>query len=478
MKRTFVQIISLSFFIILIQSSCQVPKVSTQKPNLNLPNTYPIAPKDTLNLANFSWKSFYQDPNLVSLIDQALANNQELNIFLQELNITQYEIQARKGEYLPFVSGLVGAGVEKEALNTKLGAVEEQLEPEPGKHFPSPLPDFQLGLNLSWEIDIWKKLRNAKKAAMMRYLATQEGRNFLVTQLVAEIAENYYELLALDSLNQIINQSMELQEKALDAIKQQKEASKVTQLAVNRFEAQLLKTQNLRFEILNKITAAENRIRFLTGSISNQPIVRSTVSFTTMPIDSMLWGVPGQLLMYRPDVKQASYGISAAELEMYSARAAFLPALSLRTALGIQAFDPTLLLEPHAIFFRFLPDLMAPLINRNLLNAQFKTRAAQYKQAILTFEQKLLNAYYEVLNQVIFFKNYEASLKVKGQEVTILQNSIQIANNLFASARADYLEVLLTQREALEAQLELIEIQLNLLKTKVNLYRVLGGGWR
>ncbi len=133
------------------------------------------------------------------MIDTALSRNQELNITLQEIEISKNEIRARKGEYLPFVGLRAGAGVEKVGEYTRNGAVEKNLEVKEGKAFPEPLGDYMVGVYANWELDIWKKLRNAKKGAALRYLATVEGKNFMVTNLIAEIAESYYELMALDN---------------------------------------------------------------------------------------------------------------------------------------------------------------------------------------------------------------------------------------------------------------------------------------
>src|SRR5690606_25832420 len=187
------------------------------------------------------------------------------NITLQEIEISKNEIRSRKGEYLPFVDFGTGAGMEKEGRYTRHGAVDEQLEIKPGTAFPEPLTDYMFGAYASWEIDVWKKLRNAKKSAISNYLASVEGKNFMVTNLISEIADAYYELMALDNLLDIIEKNIELQTNALKVVKHQKEAAKLSQLAVNRFEAQLLNTQNLQYEIKQNIVETENRINFLTG---------------------------------------------------------------------------------------------------------------------------------------------------------------------------------------------------------------------
>jgi NodT family efflux transporter outer membrane factor (OMF) lipoprotein len=433
--------------------------------------------QDTSNIASLNWKHYFSDQNLIALIDTALKNNQELNITMQEIEISKNEIQARKGEYLPFVDFGAGAGLEKSGRFTRNGSVDENLEIKPGTKFPEPLGDLGFGLRASWEIDIWKKLRNAKKAAVIRYLATTEGRNFMVTNLIAEIANSYYELEALDNLLNIIEQNIDIQTNGFKVVKQQKDAAKTTQLAVNRFEAQLLNTKNLQFEIRQRIVETENRIHFLTG-VFPTVIPRSSVTFNDTVLDSIQAGIPSQLLANRPDIRQAELELSAAKLDVKVARANFYPSLSIDAGVGFQAFNAAYLLKPESMLYNLAGELMAPLINRNAISAAYKNANAAQIQKVYNYERTILKAHLEVINQLSKVENFSRSYQTKSQEVDLLMQSITISNNLFTSARADYLEVLLTQREALESKMELIEIKLKQLNAKVDIYKSLGGGWR
>ncbi len=454
---------------------CKTPQDSIKTENRSVPLSYRNS-TDTANIASLKWKVYFSDPNLVALIDTALQNNQELNITMQEIEISKNEIRIRKGEYMPFLGLRAGAGVDKTARYTRNGAVEHNLEIKPGTEFPEPLPDLMFGASATWEVDIWKKLRNAKKSAVSRYLASVEGRNFMATNLIAEIADSYYELMALDNLLEIIDKNIETQSNALKVVKQQKEAAKLTQLAVNRFEAQLLNTQNLRFEVKQKITEAENRINFLRGGYS-KAIPRSSGDFNQLVINTMQEGIPSQLLSNRPDIRQAEFKLAAAKLDVKVARANFYPSLGISANVGFQAFNPAFLVNPKSLLYNLAGDLMAPLINRNAIQAAYSTSKAQQIQTVYTYEQTILKAYVDVLNQLAKLDNYSESYKTKAKQVDILMQSIGIANNLFNSARADYAEVLLTQREALESKMELVEIKLKQMNAKVNIYRALGGGW-
>ncbi|WP_345160441.1 efflux transporter outer membrane subunit [Pontibacter saemangeumensis] len=456
-------------------TACVTPSVVERTAITSVPASYGNS-QDTTNTAKVNWKDFFTDTNLTALIDTALQNNQELNITLQEIEISRNEVRARKGEYLPTIGLRSGAGLDKVARYTNIGAMEATTDIKPEREMPEPLPDFLVGAYATWEVDIWHKLRNAKKAAVSRYLSSVEGKNFMVTNLIAEIADSYFELLALDNQLAIVNQNIEIQSNALRIVKLQKQAARVTELAVRRFQAQVLHTQSLQYDIQQKITETENRINFLVGRYP-QPIIRNDQAFETFAPATIHAGMPAQLLGNRPDIKQAELELAAAKLDVSVAKARFYPSLGISTGIGYQAFDPGFLLKPESLLFSLAGDLAAPLVNRNAIKATYYSASALQIQAVYNYEQTILNAYVEVANQLAKISNLEKSYELKAKEVEALTQSIDISNDLFASARADYMEVLLTQREALESKFELIETKKEQIAAYIDMYQALGGGW-
>lgn len=476
-KRIFIYIgiIGLS----LVYTACSVPSSLVQrKENKTTPASYSNNSQDTVNTAKLQWKEFFPDPNLVALIDTALQNNQELNITMMEIEISRNEVRARKGEYLPFVGLRGGAAVDKVGKYTNIGASEATTDIKPGRSTPDPLPDYLLGAFAHWEVDIWNKLHNAKKAAVSRYLSSVEGKNFMVTNLIAEIANSYYELLALDNQLEIIKTNIDIQTNALEIVKLQKEATRVTELAVRRFEAQVLSTRSLQYSIQQKIVETENRINFLVGRYP-QPITRNSQGFDSLVPHTIYAGIPSQLLQNRPDIKQAELNLAAAKLDVKAAKANFYPSLGISAGIGFEAFDPTYLVKtPESLLYSLAGDLTAPLINRNAIKATYYNANARQIQAVYEYERTILNAYIEVANQVSKISNLEKSYSLKSEQVQALTQSVTISNNLFKSARADYMEVLLTQRDALESRFELVETKMQQMNATVNIYRALGGGWK
>jgi NodT family efflux transporter outer membrane factor (OMF) lipoprotein len=460
----------------ILYAACNIPVLIRKTENKTVPAGYNNA-QDTVNSATVKWKDYFTDPYLATLIDTALKNNQELNITLQEIEITRNEINARKGEYLPFVGVKGSAGFEKVGRYTSRGASEENIEIKPGKETPDPLPDFLLAAYATWEVDIWHKLHNAKKAAVSRYLATVEGRNFVITTLIAEIANSYYELLALDNQLDIVKKNIEIQSNALEIVKLQKEAARVTELAVRRFEAEVLKTKSLQYDIQQKITVTENRINFLLGRYP-QPVARNNQAFEQLIPATVHAGLPSQLLANRPDIKQAELELAATKLDVDVARAQFYPSLGISASIGYQAFNPAYLIRtPQSMLYSLAGDLVAPLVNKNAIKAAYYNANAKQIQAVYNYERTILNAYVEVANQLAKISNLEKSYDLKAKQVLALTQSIDISNDLFKSARADYMEVLLTQRDALESKFELVETKMQQMNAMVNIYQALGGGW-
>lgn len=457
---------------------CKTPQPTTGfVATAKLPKVYEQV-HDTVNDALIPWRHFFTDDKLVGLIEEALVNNQDLLITLQEIEVAKSELMYKKGKLAPTVSAKVGAGLDKVGRYTSAGAGDAATDIRPGQKMPDPLADYAGMLTANWEVDIWGKLHNAKEASVKRYLGTVEGKNFVLSSLIAEVATSYYELLALDNQLDLTQQYIALQKQALKVVQLQKQAGRGTELAVKKFEAELLKSQSLEFSIRQDVTETENRINALLGRYP-QEVKRNAVAFLDLTPATVNTGIPAQLLANRPDIKQAEYELQAAKLDVKVARAEFYPSLDISATLGLQAFKPTYLLDmPESLVASILGDITAPLINKSAIRAEFKNADARQLQALYEYDKRILSAYLEVANQMAKVNNSQKVYEYKVAEANALTASIDIANELFKSARADYLEVLMTQRDAMDARLEVVEAKEKQLNAVVNIYKSLGGGWQ
>lgn len=469
--------------IVLVATGCvpALPGGGAREPNVGVPAAYVAADADASTGGESAsitasppveWRAFFADGNIVALVDEALSNNQELNIALQQMLIANAEVLARRGDILPTVGIGASAGVEHVGEHTSQG------EADRNSGLPSTLQNYSVGLYASWEVDVWRRLRNLRDAAINRYLASVEGRNFMITRIVAEIASSYYELMSLDRQLEVVRTTIELQQRSVEIAQLQFQSAHATAVAVARFEAELRRYQAQEFEIRQRIVEAENHLNFLVGRFP-RPIARRSAEFLDLQPPDVHAGMPGELLENRPDIRQAELALEATRYDVRAARARYFPALRLDAGAGYQSTSVrNLFTTPGSLLFGILGNLAAPLINRRAITSAYFAADARQQLAVFDYERSILAGYIEVVNRMNLIENRTRSLELRVQQVERLEESIELSTQLFNAARADYLEVLTARRDSLEAQLELIETKREQLSAAVGLYQALGGGWR
>lgn len=463
--------------LLLISAGCHIPNLRYPEPAAPLPGTF-NGQTSPQNAAHVGIREFFTDPVLIQLISQGLASNQELKIRNQEVQIASNEILSRRGAYLPFITGGFTGGFDRVSRYTPLGAAEDQLTypRSGGRNFPDPNPNTMLSANLLWRIDIWRELRNARDAAIQRYCEAVEARNYFVTRLVAEIASSYYELSSLDKQLVYLEQTIQLQQQSLEVAKAQKEAARGTELAVQRFVAEVRKNESERLIVKQQIIEVENRINFLAGRFP-QPVDRQVWDFIELDSRLLSVGVPAQLLQNRRDIRAAEREVAASGLDVLVAKARFYPRLDITASVGFEAFNPRYLFDPGAFIAGAAGEFIAPLINKKAIRADYMNANARQLQAIYDYQRTVLNAFTEVINRMAKVENYRQSVEIKLEQVKALETSVDVASSLFQSARAEYMDVLFSQRDLLEARRVLIDTKQQQLSAIVNAYQALGGGY-
>lgn len=434
--------------------------------------------KNSAAVSNINWREYFADPHLLKLIDASVANNHDLQIALQRIETSRASVKLANASMLPKVDLNISGGVRKFGLYTMDGAGNASTEITPGNTVPEHLTDMFVGLQSSWEIDVWGKLQNQRSAAASSYLSSIEAANFVISNLVADVAVYYNELLALDHELDIVRRTMAKEREALEVIKLQKEAGRANELAVQQFQAELLNTQVSEKTILQQIAETENKINYLLGRYP-QAIARSKDVFFTETPHELSAGVPSQLLENRPDVRAAGHQIEASQFDLKAAKAAFYPNFNISATFGFQAFNPEFLFTtPASIAYSVFGQMIAPIVNMKALEAQFNTAKANQLSAMYNYQKIILNAYVEVANQLSSIKSLQEVNALKKQQSEALKQSVDVSNELYKSARATYLEVLIAQQSALQSNLELINVTKQQRISRINLYKALGGGWR
>ncbi len=473
MIRFFTSLILL--FCLLIQSCApSLPEYkNSPQEKLSVPESFSVKNSDLAesDLIDKNWRLFFKDEKLISLIEIALKNNQELNILSQEINIANNEVMARQGQYLPKVEIGAGFSSEKTSQFTSKGASDEVA------NLSDKLNNREVSIAATWEVDIWKKLRNFAKSSYLQYLASIEGRKFAVTQLVTEVSDSYYELMSLDNQLEIIDQFLVTIKKARQVVELQQIAGRTTSLAIKRFDAEVLKNESRKYDIQQKIIVAENHLNQLLGRLP-QHIDRESNQFMSVQLPEVKTNLPTDLLNNRPDLKQASLQIEAAKLNVKAVKAQFYPSLNIGADVGYKSFNAAHFTDSSSLFYNIAGGITAPLINRKAIKADYFSANNKQIEAVYNYEQTFIKSFAEVVNQLSAVKNLGQVYELKMQQTKALSDSFEISNILFMAARVDYLESLLTRRDYLESQLELIEAKQNQLVAYLNLYRALGGGWR
>ncbi|MFD1094621.1 efflux transporter outer membrane subunit [Salegentibacter chungangensis] len=422
-------------------------------------------PQDSLNMAEVSWREMFTDPLLTSYIEQGLQNNIDIRIAIQQMLAAEAYVKQGKAGYLPTLD--VGANVNYQNLseNGQFGSV-----------FDGSITQFDVTGNLSWEADIWGKIRSNERAFQASYLQSVAAHKAVKTRLISNIATTYYQLLMLDEQRRITEETIENRTKSLETTKALKDAGNLTEVGVQQTEAQLYTAQALLIDIKNEIRLLENSFSILLGEGPHE-IERGQLEDQKITT-GLNTGVPAQLLRNRPDVMAAEYNLVNAFELTNVARSNFYPSLRLSASGGFQSLELKDLFDVNSLFANLAGSLAEPILQGRRIRTEYEVSQARQQEALLNFRLALLTAGKEVSDALY---NYEAStekIEVQSKEFEAYSKASDYSQELLNSGYANYLEVLTARENALTSRLGLINAEFNRLKSIVALYEALGGGWQ
>lgn len=415
----------------------------------------------TFDIVALNWKDFYSDPILTALIDSALTGNLDLQVEILRIEQASAQFKQAKASLFP----TLGANASGGYLRSDLGS--------------NPTPYFSLGLNLSWEIDIWGKLSSAKRSQYQSLLAQESTKNAVITSLVANIATAYYTLITLDIEKEFILSTIKNREEYLETVRHLKEAAQVNEVAVLQAEAQLMSARAYIPDIEKAIYKVENSICTLLG-IPPAPVQRKKVSdifdISLTCIDEV--GIPASLLRNRPDVLASEYRLKSA-LEYYnSAKAAMYPALTLK---GNVSSDAAVFAQwfamPASLIYGIIGGLTQPIFNGRALKTQKEVAYKEFEAAESSFKKAVLSAGEEVSNNIFSLKADKEKVQYLRKQYIALDKAYNYSVELLINGYATYLDVLSAQEGVFNAQIGLILGAQNCINGQIELYRSLGGGW-
>lgn len=421
-------------------------------------------PQDSISLADVSWKDMFKDQYLAQYIEEGLQNNLDIRVAIQQIAIANAYMKQGKAGYLPTLTGTAQATHQELSENSQFGG------------FFSSVDQYELSGSLSWEADIWGKIRSNKRAGEASYLQTVAAHKAVKTELISAIASTYYQLLALDEQLEITERTIATRDSSVYTIKALKDAGNVTQVAVDQYIAQFNNAKALKVDLQAAIFRTENTLNFLLGRPA-EPIERSKL--TEQQLDEKITlGVPATLLRNRPDVIASEYNlINAFELTNV-AKSNFYPSLTLTASGGFQSLELDKLFNANSLFTTIIGGLTQPIFNQRKIKTQHEVAKAQQEQALLNFKKTLLTAGNEVSNALYVYNAETEKFEYRKNEVEALRQAEANSEELLQNGLANYLDLLTARESALNAELNVIDNKLQQLLSVVTLYEALGGGWK
>lgn len=424
------------------------------------------ASQDTLSMANLPWKELFNDPILIQHIDKALEQNLDIRIAMENIAAAEAYMKQGKMGYAPTLS--IG-GDYTHSVNSKNSSTGAMFGGERNR-----IDQYQGTANLSWELDVWGKIRSNKRALAASYLQTLSAHQAVKTQLITTVSSTYFQLLSLDEQKRITEETIENRKSSLETIIALKDAGQVTEVAVKQTEAQLLNAQSLLVDIKNNIKLTENVLSILLTENPNT-IKRSSLAAQDLNTNLEI-GLPIQLLSNRPDVRVAEYGlINAFELTNV-ARSNFYPSFRLTANGGLQSIDFDQLFNTNSLFATLIGSFTQPLINGRQIRTQHQVSQANQEKAYLNYKKAVLNASKEVSDALYTYESLTEKKGLKQKEYEAYALATEYSEELQNNGMANYLEVLTARENALAAQLSLINTELGQLNALVQLYKAVGGG--
>lgn len=450
-------------------SSCYVAK-QYQSPEMATLDLYrtdqltdtAISIGDSISLGDISWQKLFSDTLLRRYIQTGLDNNIDIRIAIKNIDIASAYVEQAQAAFLPSVFGSLNYGFTHNSRNSMI--------PNRNVH------QFNLGANLSWEADIWGRIRSQEKAALAAYLQTVEAHKAVKTRLVANIASMYYQLAALSEQMQVAQQTIRSRDSSLVTTRALMQAGELTAVAVKQTEAQLYDAQLILLNLSEQERVLENAFCMLLNEPPH-PIERGALSAQeiTTPLTT---GVPSHLLINRPDVRQLEFALMRAFELTNVAESNFYPSLTITAGAGLQSADIRNWLSLNSLFANVAGGLLQPIFNRKQIRTAYQVAQSQQEQALLDYQQILLSAGNDVSNALFDYQTRTRAIDIEEKKYEAYKTAVDYSEQLLINGLANYLEVLTARQNALATRLNLVNTKYQRLQAIVDLYQALGGGWK
>lgn len=459
-------------FLLSVLSACKVSK-DIPAPQAQLPIAFAnMAAADTSSIADLPWKSLFTDVTLENLIDSAIVKNYDMQVAVKNMEAAQLLVKQVKWNNVPVI-GLNATASTSRPSDNSLNGLSLKSYDIGTNH----IEDYATSLNISWEADIWGKIRNQSKSTLAAYLQTNEAKKLIQTNLVANVSRGYYNLLMLNAQLNIAKKNVALNDSTLHIIKLQFDAGQVTSLAIQQAQAQQQAAAELIPQFEQGIALQENALRILAGDLPSKIVLKSTLD-EIAPGKNLPAGIPSALINRRPDVKSDELALTIANASVGISKAEMYPALRITATGGVNSFKASNWFNiPASLFGVVQGSVLQPLVQHKQLQTQYKTAVIEREKTVIRFRQSVLNAVGEISDALVKIDKLKQQQVIAVNRVNTLQQATANAGLLFKNGMASYLEVITAQSNVLQSELELASIKRSEWNAISDLYRALGGGW-
>ncbi|NTU68616.1 MAG: efflux transporter outer membrane subunit [Chlorobiaceae bacterium] len=441
-----------------------------RRPDMLMPAAYPGQDATGRPIAAIPYRSFFADPELRALIDSAVVNNQDLRIALKNIDYSKQSLGAARLGGLPSLDLQVKGSSTNYSDNSQLATSRSSNLNQ---------RDYTASLSASWELDIWSKIGNRKKAALAEYLRSTDAARAVRTRLVSDVAQGYWNLKMLDAQLDITRRNVSLADSTLAMMRLQYDAGNVTSLAVQQQDARLQAACQSIPRLEATRSAQENALSILAGRMPGLPVKRSPGLDRSVVPDSLGAGVPLELLRNRPDVRAAEESLMAQHASMGAAKAMLYPSLTVTAQGGLNSISAdNWFSTPGSLFSVVGGSVLQPVFRHGELSAQYQQAKIRRDQAELAFRQTLLKSVGEVSDALVQVQKTGEQERFALRRVSTLRLAAKNSMLLFQSGMATYLEVITAESDLLQAELDLADVQRRRLSSVADLYRSVGGGWQ
>lgn len=448
-------------FTATVMQSCVVGE-KYKRPEMNLPIAYEadsLTGIDTIP----AYKTFFEDPYLVGLLDSVIANNLNLKVAEENILITEQTLKQVKLNYLPDLNLQLNFGLQRLSQNSLTGSFVQNLT----------FKDFTFGPTLSWEIDLWGHIKKQKEQALANYLNQAEARRGIRVQLIKQAALSYYSLLSLDEQLQIAQKVERTMDSTLQILQTQYEVGDLTSVAVKQAEAQLAETRSLIPEIQASIRAQEIALKALSA---NYPATVRRAAIFEPSAKKFDAGIPANLLGNRPDVNQAEYSLIAANAQLGIAKTNFYPTVSITAQGGLNSIKASEWFSiPSSLFANAIGGLTQPLFNKKRIRAAYEQAKHQREASVHQFRNTVVMAVGEVSTELSNFELTEKQMLEMTNRRNAISAAVDEALYAYTVGEISYLEVLTIQQSYFQAELAYSALKLKQITALINLYAAIGG---